>query len=205
MSAHVPSVFCHPACPPSTRHERGMTQIKGRGMVEAKRSTAQLKAKVAWRVRLEELEAKKAQEAREVSPAALAAAAALTEEIEAKRVKKARKAAKAEAAGKREAEAEAPTATTAAAATTAADATAAAAAETTAAAAAAAALAEATAAASSAPAPCPYKVHTYSEDGRRTGIVEKSALLELSAAPLPGGFEDIHSAYGELGPAWVQG
>jgi len=57
------------------------------------------------------------------------------------------------------------------------------------------------AATSSARAPCPYKVHTYSEDGRRTGIVEKSALLELGAAPLPGGFEDIHSAYGELGPA----
>ena len=61
------------------------------------------------------------------------------------------------------------------------------------------------AATSSARAPCPYKVHTYSEDGRRTGIVEKSALLELGAAPLPGGFEDIHSAYGEPGPAQAPG
>ena len=177
-----------------------MTQIKGRGMVEAKRGTAQLKAKIAWRVRLEDLETKKAEEAREVSPAALAAAAALTEEIEAKKAKKARKAAKVEAvAVKREAEAEAPT--DAATASTAAEATTASAIAATE----ATAAAEATAATSSAPAPCLYKVHTYSEDGRRTGIVEKSALLELSAAPLPGGFEDIHSAYGELGPAWVQG
>ena len=173
-----------------------MTQIKGRGMVEAKRSTAQLKAKIAWRVRLEELEAKKAQEASsQASPAALAAASALAEEIEAKKAKKARKAAKVEATGRREAEAEAPTDT--ATATTAAAATTAEAATTTK----ATAGAEAAAATSSAPAPCPYKVHTYSEDGRRTGIVEKSALLELSAAPLPGGFEDIHTAYGELGPA----
>lgn len=173
-----------------------MTQIKGRGMVEAKRGTAQLKAKIAWRVRLEDLETKKAEEAREVSPAALAAAAALTEEIEAKKAKKARKAAKVEAvAVKREAEAEAPT--DAATASTAAEATTAAAIAATE----ATAAAEATAATSSAPAPCLYKVHTYSEDGRRTGIVEKSALLELSAAPLPGGFEDIHSAYGALGPA----
>ena len=172
-----------------------MTKIKGRGIVEAKRSTAQLKAKIAWRVRLEELTAKKAQEAQEASPAALAAASALTEEIEAKKAKKARK------AGKREAEAEAPT--DAATATTAAAATNAAAATDAIAAAEAIATAEATAASSSDPAPCacPYKVHTYSEDGRRTGIVEKSALLELSAAPLPGGFEDIHSAYGELSPA----
>ena len=173
-----------------------MTQIKGRGMVEAKRGTAQLKAKIAWRVRLEDLETKKAEEAREVSPAALAAAAALTEEIEAKKAKKARKAAKVEAvAVKREAEAEAPT--DAATASTAAEATTASAIAATE----ATAAAEATAATSSAPAPCLYKVHTYSEDGRRTGIVEKSALLELSAAPLPGGFEDIHSAYGALGPA----
>ena len=179
-----------------------MTQIKGRGMVEAKRGTAQLKAKIAWRVRLEDLETKKGEEAREVSPAALAAAAALTEEIEAKKAKKARKAAKVEAvAVKREAEAEAPT--DAATASTAAEASTAAAATTAAAIAAteATAAAEATAATSSAPAPCLYKVHTYSEDGRRTGIVEKSALLELSAAPLPGGFEDIHSAYGALGPS----
>ena len=173
-----------------------MTQIKGRGMVEAKRGTAQLKAKIAWRVRLEDLETKKAEEAREVSPAALAAAAALTEEIEAKKAKKARKAAKVEAvAVKREAEAEAPT--DAATASTAAEATTASAIAATE----ATAAAEATAATSSAPAPCLYKVHTYSEDGRRTGIVEKSALLELSAAPLPGGFEDIHSAYGALGPS----
>ena len=173
-------------------------------MVEAKRSTAQLKAKVAWRVRLEELEAKRAQDpaqaAPEVSPAALAAVSVL-KEIEAKKAKKARKAAKFEVAGK--AEAGAPT--DAAIIPTAGAAATEAAAAATATATAAATAAGAAAATSSARAPCPYKVHTYSEDGRRTGIVEKSALLELSAAPLPGGFEDIHSAYGELGPAQAPG
>ena len=158
-------------------------------MVELKKSDAQLKAKRAWRKRLEEVEATRAREARSA------------EEFEAKRAKKARKEAKVEA----EAPTDAATATTAAVATTATTTTiATTAVATSSASSTAAVIPTATAATSSAaplPRACSYKLHTYSADGHRTDIVEKSVLLELSAAPLPGGFEDIHSAYGELGPA----